>query len=168
MRGVTIRGPIDFFNPTLPSGAANPFFVLVTWANSRGVFVRREGDEGVMEGFTDLEYLSLEVVKQVVEQAGGDVEGYPVFLEIPEANYEDTVVLTLPGATIQDADGNTTVRRWSEYKRPGNTHVLKDGVYHIKGSSMGRHLTGKEIVNAMNAGVTVKPISEWPRSEGLL
>lgn len=140
--------------PGLPDGADNPLWPDLLQATTRGLYVRKEGNYAVLDGLSDFEELT---IAKVVGMAsiGVEVEDYPAYAKIAEADLGDEVPELLPGSKFLNELGEETaqVKTWAEY-RP-HAPVLGGHAYVELATSDGFRAKGTHIAQLVAAGVAV-------------
>lgn len=140
----------QYLRPTLTNGDPNPLWDRWLWAAIRGYhFNERTDGKFEMDGLQDLIELNIERVSQIVEQ-GMQVEDYPAYLKIAEADLGNLVPATLAGAYVLDDNGEPTAQRktWAQW-RPEAPIVA--GFAYVALIHQGQHLPGTVIRAFHNA-----------------
>lgn len=161
MAVINVRVPTQYSVPkSNPLDLSPNFFEKLLIASTRGLFAA-DGSDGWSElrGIKNLSMFSWDDVKDIVA-AGGDVEGYPAFLEMDESKFDDPVPSFVPDH--EDSEGNpVSWRSWGKanyraYRQVGTT------------ISLPLNKTGAELIGSVLSqldgmtGFTVKPMSEYP------
>lgn len=96
-----------------------------------------------------------------------EVIDYPVYVTIPDANYNDAVPSYLPGATYIDENEVEQNRTWVEWKKPNSFHSDPgDGNKYVPLASItGKHLAGSIIVQLIGDGFAVGYQKDMPQPE---
>ena len=144
--------PKDYLNETLSNRSKNPLWTSVLERTVRGNPAEIRGDDAVIENVAELAELKVTDVTAIVAE-GGEVEGYPVWVELDAAAYETTVPDYLPN---RDTNEDTPKRRkWSEYKDKNHNHEEYESKHYVPGNSFGTELKGSEIKQLVDGGLTV-------------
>lgn len=78
--------------------------------------------------------------------AGGDVEGAPVFIKMSGSKYQQQVPVGIHERTYTDPEGNELNRKWSEWKDATHEHMdAADGNKIVPGNSWGYELSSAEL-----------------------
>ncbi|TXH13531.1 MAG: hypothetical protein E6R03_11125 [Hyphomicrobiaceae bacterium] len=108
------------FGGALPAGATNPLWNDMLQAVSRGLYVKTVGEHAVLDDLTDFTELT---IAKVVAICGAfptglaqEIEGYPAFVQLPEADLEDDVPSYLTGATTQPEEGDPVAVTWADWQ----------------------------------------------------
>lgn len=152
----TIIAPRAATKPQLPDGSANPLFFLVTDARNMGVGVEYHGDMVHLIGVTSQEEFSISIVNTILS-VGGDVLGYPVFIEFTPTAYAKNVPEFMPNSTEDDV-----ALKWSEYGDAQHPHTKIKGKHYISSNPYGVDLPAR-IWSKLDTltGVNVLTVKEW-------
>ena len=91
-----------------------------------------------------------------------EVVDYPLFVSIPDADYQDAVPTFLPGST-QVIDEVEVPVTWEDWHLPNSTHRAIDGVNHIPLRAMtGQNLAGSIFSQLVTSGYTVDHFANYP------
>lgn len=117
----------------IATNMANPLFPLLNYAAIVGKPVSVEGNKAELE-ISDMTMFRLPTLLSVVS-SGAEVYSYPCWIEIPIADYQNTVPSYMPYKTIFELTGvnnspNIRDRKWSEYNDP-SVHIELSGSMYI-------------------------------------
>ena len=147
---------------TLPKTQYATFKEDIRESVDRGYFIEFSGDT-LIQKTDDLLFTRLDA--QAIVAAGGDVEGFPLFLELTEAKYATDVPDGITNRSVTDDEGNTTVLKWSEWKGANMTHAEYGGKFYVPLNSNvphGEHLKASEAVTLIGkAGYALKTTDEY-------
>jgi hypothetical protein len=97
---------------------------------------------------------------------------YPTFGEFTATKYDNQVPSYVPGSRIKEYDEETGEQTgeikvtWDNWKGPNQFHYEFNNLHHVPLVHNGRHLLGSVLVDLVDGGIVVKPMSEWPQVEG--
>lgn len=154
MPRVTFRGDNNLLGITSPFAAFSYQAALsdVERSFDGGIFTIVAKDVSMIDVATVVSFVGL----------GGSVQGFPVFIKIASANYEDNALSSLPNATYVNEADETVNRKWSEWHDSTHVHTdASDGAKLIAGNSWGEELTGVEIKALVDGGYNVLTASQY-------
>lgn len=149
---IRFRGPAELFD------TASSFYDLVVYASTREGFV---GVKKVAGGVEELNINDIDLAQRKFSLAllnswllaGGEILGYPIFIQMSEATYDTSVPEGL-NFRVNDTGG---VRTWRQWRGTLHEHrQLSDNTWIVPGNSWGEELPGTQAkIVAQTAGLTV-------------
>ena len=107
---------------------------------------KRTWDNGVVTvEITDDSLVDIPTVKGWIA-GGGEIEDLPVFFSFTSTAYGKDVPEGFPERSYEDEEGNTVIRKWSEWKSPNHEHNVIGNLTYVPSNSWGYELTGAQIV----------------------
>lgn len=128
-----------------------PDLVLAAWwAEAKGM---KSNEADAFNGVATLEVGHVESVTigEVVYAVskGFEVENMELVIEMTEAKYDNQVIAGVPNRTVTDEEGNETVLKWNEWKKPNMKHYHIGDKYYIPTNAgiKTRYMKGSEFIN---------------------
>lgn len=163
--------PTAYIKPKLPDGQGgvvdNPLFGVALYANLRGIQPEVQNGHTILKNITVLRDFPINptpgtVSVQEIIGIGGDVEDYPVFIELTDAVYNGQIPEFMPERTYLDEQDNEVIRTWAEYHDDSHTHETIDSKHYIPSNSFGYNLNASVWVQLLSeTGTDIKSIEEY-------
>ena len=151
---IKVTAPSALFTPE------SPFFSFITWASNYGYKVTPDAHGNSIINLPADGSFTINQMSQVVG-VGGEVEGYPTYIQMTQTKYEGNVPAGIRGREEVLEDGATNVLTWQEWADQYGRTFNKIGTkQYIEASDGNTYLKGSELA-VLGTGYDILSVSEY-------
>lgn len=151
---IKVTAPSALFTPD------SPFFSFITWASNYGYKVTPDANGNSIINLPADGSFTIAQALQVVA-SGGEVEGYPIYIEMTQTKYEGNVPAGIRGREEELESGATNVLTWQEWADRYNRSFNKIGTkQYIEASDGNSYLKGSEVA-VLGTGYSLLTVEEY-------